>query len=145
MSTVAWSREALGEAFPEPWRFWRAGGMRALPPGAPAPAGTGPGEGSALEAIPSGAAPDPPRLAGPQEQGGEGGRGPVLWHQVQPHEDWATLVARYNIAEPRELLAANGLAEPKPLVPGDWVCVPCHLARPVWELLSDQAEEEPHA
>ncbi len=85
----------------------------------------------------AGGAPRPDRTPEP-------GGGPVLWHQVQPSEDWAGLVARYNIAEPQALLAANGLTEPRDLLPGDWVCVPCRLARPVWELPLPEEGEAPH-
>lgn len=135
MSAVAWSREQLGGAFREPWRVWRSGGMHAHPSEEPA------GAGARGEPNPSGEVGELPRPTGQREEGEDGGRAPVLWHQVQPHDDWATLVARYNIAEPRALLEANGLTEPRALVPGDWVCVPCHLARPVWELRLDEAEE----
>src|SRR5690606_28129518 len=58
----------------------------------------------------------------------------ALWHQVARGEDWAALIARYNVPEPGALLEANGLQAPRPLVPGEWVCVPCNLVRPVWEL-----------
>ncbi|HEY8530941.1 MAG TPA: LysM domain-containing protein, partial [Limnochorda sp.] len=113
-------------------------------PGAPASRAPGPEEAGTSEVGLVGPAPEPPRLAGGGSEAPDEGLGPVLWHQVQPHEDWATLVARYNIADPRELIAANGLSEPRSLVPGDWVRVPCHLARPVWELRPEQ-EEATHA
>lgn len=134
---MAWSKDELGARFPEPWRLWQPGGLPTRPPEAMDPPEAEAGEGRV---------PPPAEEVRPPELDGEpdGEPGQVLWHQVQPHEDWATLVARYNIEKPRALLEANGLTEPRSPVPGEWVCVPCHLARPVWELRLDEGGETSH-
>ncbi|NMA71328.1 MAG: LysM peptidoglycan-binding domain-containing protein [Firmicutes bacterium] len=136
MSAVAWKSDGVETLFPESWRLWQLGG------GPPPP--TAPGDGPETRRDES-AGPPPSAGGAPRPDGTpEPGGGPVLWHQVQPSEDWAGLVARYNIAEPQALLAANGLTEPRDLLPGDWVCVPCRLARPVWELPLPEEGEAPH-
>ncbi|BAS29419.1 LysM peptidoglycan-binding domain-containing protein [Limnochorda pilosa] len=126
LNEVRWSEEHRVAPRREAWRIWRADHGRPAPDLQGRPPVQNDHRGSlSVEAS----------AALSSEE-------PVLWHQVSRGEDWSGLVARYNVADPSALLAANGLVEAGPLVPGEWVCVPCRLVRPVWEIDPEGGSEE---
>lgn len=119
MSYVAWNGQEAGAWVSGSWRLWEAGRWNLDTPAPPR---------------------EEPQARVHQEEAeplahqARSTRPDALWHQVTRGEDWAALIARYNVSDPKALLAANGLQEPRPLVPGEWVCMPCDLVRPVWVL-----------
>src|SRR5690554_3366565 len=127
MSNMPWNGQDAGSWVSGSWRPWEAGRWNVQTPASPREE---PRETVKQEA------------AGPPAHQNRSTRLDVLWHQVTRGEDWAALIARYNVSDPRALLAANGLEEARTLVPGEWVCVPCDLVRPVWELDPDGEGDE---